>query len=98
MKKRDDNQSDPLGLVLLGQTIEVAPVDSPEIHRIKAAFDAVMSRYTALQDRYRLLKAANRQLAEEVAWLRDQCDDFALDIDESPSNAAAESALPEAEH
>jgi hypothetical protein len=68
---------DPLGLVKLGQVIDEA-ADAPDgMRRVAAVYQAVMSSYTVLQDRYRLLKESNRLLAEEVAWLRDQCDDFA---------------------
>jgi cell division protein FtsB len=74
----NEKKLDPIGLTALGETIAAASGDEG-IARINAMYQAVLRRYTALQDRYRLLKAANRQLAEEVAWLRDQCDDFALE-------------------
>ena len=75
-------KTDPLGLERLGRVIGEASGDPSGIERIAAVYQAVMSGYTALQDRYRLLKESNRLLAEEVAWLRDQCDDFAVERSE----------------
>jgi hypothetical protein len=80
-----DGQFDPLGLYRLGIALEKVVDSTPGISEVNEAYAVVIRRYTALQDRYVLLKAANRQLAEEVAWLRDQCDDFALEI-ESTAN------------
>ena len=74
---------DPLGLLALGSALERMPADVRGISGVTDVYAMVMSRYTALQDRYRLLKAAHRQLAEEVAWLRDQCDDFALEAEDA---------------
>lgn len=78
--KNESNEkaADPIGLNLLKETI-AAVVGKDESAHIDEVYQMVMRRYTALQDRYRLLKASNRQLAEEVAWLRDQCDDFTLE-------------------
>ena len=70
---------DPLGLTQLGLVIEEAKTDPDGVSKIATVYQAVMSSYTALQDRYRLLKESNRALAEEVAWLGDQCDDFAME-------------------
>jgi hypothetical protein len=77
MSENSKPKEDPLGLVKLGQVIDEA-ADAPDgMKRVAAVYQAVMSSYTVLQDRYRLLKESNCLLAEEVAWLRDQCDDFA---------------------
>ena len=75
----NEKMSDPIGLHSLGEAIATAAGEEDLAH-IDEVYQMVMRRYTALQDRYRLLKASNRQLAEEVAWLRDQCDDFALEL------------------
>lgn len=73
------DQSDPLGLDVLEQRIEAAQKDPAAIAAVTVAFAHTQERYTAMKDRYRLLKASSRQLAEEVAWLRDQCDDFMME-------------------
>lgn len=84
------NTEDPLGLASLGRTIDEATPDKLGIDRIAKSYKAVMASYEALRDRYRLLKASNRQLAEEVAWLRDQCDDFAVERGELIESLKAE--------
>ena len=76
--KLNEKNPDPIGLRVLGEAIATAAGEE-DIAHIDEVYQMVTRRYTALQDRYRLLKASNRQLAEEVAWLRDQCDDFALE-------------------
>ena len=82
MSDKNTPVKDPLGLEHLGRIIEMAADDPNGLARIASVYQAVMSSYTALQDRYRLLKESNRLLAEEVAWLRDQCDDFAVERSE----------------
>ncbi len=79
MNTSSEKKLDPIGLQSLGEAIATAAGEN-DLARIDELYQLVMRRYTALQDRYRLLKASNRQLAEEVAWLRDQCDDFALEL------------------
>ncbi len=87
----DNNQTkDPLGLAQLGLVIEDAKTDPDGVSKIAAVYQAVMTSYTALQDRYRLMKESNRLLAEEVAWLRDQCDDFAVERGELTRRASGE--------
>lgn len=75
--------ADPLGLVHLGEIIEHArsrKVDPGQaLEAIGSAYLVLEESYRTLRDRYILLKGSNRQLSEEVAWLRDQCDDFALE-------------------
>jgi hypothetical protein len=70
---------DMLGLEHLGRIIDEATPDRCGIERIADAYRSVMTYYAALQDRYQLLKASNKLLSEELAWLRDQCDDFAVE-------------------
>ncbi len=71
--------SDPLGLEALSRLIEAARTDPSALDRAARALERTQERYTAMKDRYRLLKASSRQLAEETAWLRDQCDDFLME-------------------
>ena len=78
------NPSDPLGLDALGRLIDAARTDPSALDLAASAFARTQERYTAMKDRYRLLKASSRQLAEEVAWLRDQCDDFLMEQAMSP--------------
>jgi cell division protein FtsB len=70
---------DPLGLDRLGKLIDAAQKDPRAVAELVSAFGRTKDRYTAMKDRYRQLKATSRQLAEEVAWLRDQCDDFLME-------------------
>ena len=70
---------DPLGLDKLERLIDDVQKDSRRLPELAAAFQRTRERYTAMKDRYRQLKATSRQLAEEVAWLRDQCDDFLME-------------------
>jgi hypothetical protein len=90
MSKTNTPKTDPLGLEQLGRAISEAGGDPNGVERIAAVYQAVMSSYTALQDRYRLIKESNRLLAEEVAWLRDQCDDFAVERSELSDRLAQE--------
>ena len=88
----NEKAADPLGLVSLGDAIATAKGEA-DLARIDEMYQKVMRRYTALQDRYRLLKASNRQLAEEVAWLRDQCDDFALELEAEETDQSDQTEL-----
>jgi hypothetical protein len=74
-----NNDRDPLGLNALGRLIDEAKSDPAKITKVAEMFDRTLRRYTAMKDRYRLLKESSRQLAEETAWLRDQCDDFIME-------------------
>ena len=47
------------------------------IDKLEQAFEQVETKYELLCDRYTLLKENNSQLANELVWLRDQCDDLA---------------------
>lgn len=73
------NVQDPLGLNALGRLIGEAEADPAKITKVAEMFEHTRRRYTAMKDRYRLLKESSRQLAEETAWLRDQCDDFIVE-------------------
>ena len=85
----NENAPDPIGLHMLGEAIATAASED-DLAQIDEIYQMVMRRYTALRDRYRLLKASNRQLAEEVAWLRDQCDDFALELENGDAAEASQ--------
>jgi hypothetical protein len=78
---------DPIGLSGLGQYIgdirkrpwaQQPGAGRNDLEVLGRVFESVNESYEALQDRYLLLKESNRQLAEEVAWLRDQCDDLSV--------------------
>ncbi len=43
---------------------------------LERALEMTTTKYELLRDRYALLKRSNSQLADEVQWLRDQCDDL----------------------
>lgn len=45
------------------------------VDHLTSAFQETVIRNELLKDRYALLKRSNAQLADEVAWLRDQLDD-----------------------
>jgi len=46
------------------------------VERLDAAHGELGERMALLRDRYQLLKRSSAQLADEVAWLRDQLDDL----------------------
>jgi hypothetical protein len=84
--------SDPMGLVHLGEVVsrlarlkvEVSGRGTarpgrwvPIVGQLEQSFAVVAEKYELLRDRYALLKRSNAQLAEELSWLRDQCDDLA---------------------
>lgn len=75
-------ETDPLGLHQLGRIIHEAKQRGEGMDRVAEAYERVLSSYRALTDRYHMMKASARQLAEEVAWLRDQHDDFAIERNE----------------
>lgn len=79
---------DPLGLEELSEAVKrLARLRDEEGSRgrptrwaacadgLEKALENVLLKYELLRDRYALLKRSNSQLADEVAWLRDQCDD-----------------------
>lgn len=84
-------EGDPLGLVALAEAIDRLVrlrdelLDSAArparwvlcVDGIERAYGAVAEKYELLRDRYALLKRGNAQLADELSWLRDQCDDLA---------------------
>jgi len=83
-------EGDPLGLVALGEAIERLArlrdeaLDSAArparwvlcVEGLERTYQAVAEKYELLRDRYALLKRGNAQLADELSWLRDQCDDL----------------------
>lgn len=79
------NKQDPLGLLHLGQIItqlrepQSSDVLAEKISLLASQYDNTLEAYSLLRDRYQLLKESNALLAEELAWLRDQCDDFAVE-------------------
>ncbi|MBW2277460.1 MAG: hypothetical protein JRF63_08210 [Deltaproteobacteria bacterium] len=48
-----------------------------DVEHLEQAFSLVAEKYELLRDRYALLKRSNAHLADELSWLRDQCDDLA---------------------
>lgn len=47
------------------------------VEQLEQTFSVVAEKYELLRDRYALLKRSNAHLADELSWLRDQCDDLA---------------------
>ena len=88
MSETEKTMGDPLGLEALGRWIEAAKSDPDALDRLSDAYEQTLRRYTAMKDRYRLLKASSRQLAEETAWLRDQCDDFIMEQEQQSFDEA----------
>ncbi len=81
-------KGDPLGLRSLARAIDRLSAlreDGGEkmrpsrwalcVDHLKSAFQETVIKNELLKDRYALLKRSNAQLADEVAWLRDQLDD-----------------------
>jgi len=83
---------DPMGLLALGEAVsrlarlrEDAAGEGngrPErwticVEQLEKTFSVVAEKYELLRDRYALLKRSNAHLADELSWLRDQCDDLA---------------------
>lgn len=82
---------DPLGIKSLGryieglqETLESADLAAAKtlVRALDRSHDEVLSAYDQLVQRYTLLKQSNKQLFEEMLWLRDQCDDFVLEREE----------------
>jgi hypothetical protein len=84
--------TDPMGLVAVGEVVsrlarlkaEAATSRAGRpgrwalcVDQLEQAFAVLAEKYELLRDRYALLKRSNAQLAEELSWLRDQCDDLA---------------------
>jgi hypothetical protein len=95
------NIKDPLGLKsleaavaeLLGESARQQDAAHGKwrslVSRLDAAHSAFELKMELLRDRYGLLKQTSAQLADEVAWLRDQLDDVAsAEITEEPSPGA----------
>jgi hypothetical protein len=59
------------------------------VAQLEAAHGALALKMDLLRDRYGLLKQTSAQLADEVAWLRDQLDDLAS-ADALPEPGAAQ--------
>jgi len=93
---------DPLGLKALKAAVAAlgeeagrqpaAPGDSWHelVSRLDAAHEVFALKMDLLRDRYGLLKQSSAQLADELAWLRDQLDDLASaeTVAQEPSTAA----------
>ena len=91
------DQNDPLGIKKLGALIE--SLDKPAVRGdaqalalalqgLRDGYRIVLAGYENFCDRYRLLKQSSQQLFEEVAWLRDQCDDFCVEALDTLDTAA----------
>jgi hypothetical protein len=90
---------DPLGLQALASAVAAVhaaahaePPADPEsmrgvASRLKTAHSDFSVKMDLLRDRYALLKKTCAQLAEELAWLRDQLDDLRSDEERSGSDA-----------
>lgn len=95
-------QGDPLGFdELKGAVARLVRLKAEEqktsrwticVEGLEKALEGATMKYELLRDRYALLKRSNSQLADEVAWLRDQCDDLFTDRvgDEQQSEANPE--------
>jgi hypothetical protein len=80
---------DPMGLKALDAAVEELRAEAARggdgpgepwrslVAQLDAAHRALTARMDLLRDRYGLLKQSSAQLADEVAWLRDQLDDLA---------------------
>jgi hypothetical protein len=89
--ERRPPEGDPLGLVALSEALDrlvrlrdetLESAARPArwvicVDALERTFHAVAEKYELLRDRYALLKRGNSQLADELSWLRDQCDDLA---------------------
>lgn len=91
-KTGSDGKGDPLGLRSLDLAIDRLSSLREEsgvqvrvsrwgicVDHLKRAFEETRFKHELLKDRYALLKRSNAQLADEVAWLRDQLDDAHTD-------------------
>jgi len=96
---------DPLGLKELDAIVaelrsEASGPETPTaetwrslVSRLDAAHDAFEVKMDLLRDRYGILKQTSAQLADEVAWLRDQLDDLSSE-DESATKPGAAPKAP----
>ncbi len=105
-KKAGPGKGDPLGLRSLDLAIDRLSSLREDggaqmrvsrwgicVDHLKRAFEETRFKHELLKDRYALLKRSNAQLADEVAWLRDQLDDAHTD---GPAKAVAPPPLPPA--
>ncbi|MCK9463294.1 MAG: hypothetical protein M0R80_27050 [Proteobacteria bacterium] len=95
------NIKDPLGLKQLDTVLaelrsEASGPAAPTtetwrslVSRLDAAYDAFSAKMDLLRDRYGVLKRTSAQLADEVAWLRDQLDDLSSEDEPSPKSGTA---------
>jgi hypothetical protein len=69
------------------------------VARLEAAHGVLALKMDLLRDRYGLLKKTSAQLADEVAWLRDQLDDLASadEAAQKPFSAAKAGDAPKTE-
>jgi hypothetical protein len=101
---------DPLGLKALEAAVAAVCADSARLGdapsetwrsltaRLDTAHRAFAVKMDLLRDRYSLLKQSSAQLADELAWLRDQLDDLSSAEDApKPHPAAKVGDTPNAE-
>jgi len=93
---------DPMGLKALDAAVEELRAEAARggegpsepwrslVAQLDAAHSALTARLDLLRDRYGLLKQSSAQLADEVAWLRDQLDDLASADDAAQEQRGAE--------
>jgi hypothetical protein len=94
---------DPLGLKALETAVAELCADSARfgdapseewrsrVARLDSAHCAFAVKMDLLRDRYGLLKQSSAQLADEVAWLRDQLDDISSAEDAPKPGTASKS-------
>jgi hypothetical protein len=100
---------DPLGLQALESAVArlreaaAAPADTSSskpwvelVSQLDAAHEAVELKMDLLRDRYAVLKRTSAQLADEVAWLRDQLDDLVSAQANEPDPGSAVEPAPAA--
>jgi phage tail tape-measure protein len=99
---------DPLGLKELDAVVtelrsEASGPEAPTnetwrslVSRLDTAYDAFEVKMDLLRDRYGVLKQTSAQLADEVAWLRDQLDDLSCEDESATKPGAAPKAPSEA--
>jgi hypothetical protein len=92
---------DPLGLKAMDAAIAALRNESARrsaepddtwrslVAQLEAAHGAMALKMDLLRDRYGLLKQTSAQLADEVAWLRDQLDDLASADEVAPKPGIA---------
>lgn len=96
MKNQNTVTGDPLNLAALASAVaalRLAALDGtgqgreaiPALTvRLDAAHAEFAQRMELLRDRYALMKRTSAQLAEELAWLRDQLDDLSCAPEPEP--------------